>query len=109
MELKKELVNKEDLIKAITDKNENFSKRFEFSKMKILKKKEKKYKLIFKVEKCNYLNLSMYFLEKNNNFVFNREDYVGLFLNSIHPNENSKVLLYESSKGLILSALIDKI
>lgn len=101
--------NPEKIIEALLKNNANFEKRSEFSKQKYMEKKNKKYNLILKIEKCDLQNLNRLFVTDRKDYIFAREDYLAFLLNHVHPKNGDNVFIVEKTRGVVLSAFLEKI
>lgn len=106
-ELKKQGMEGKELIKNILENNQNFAKRTEFSKQKLLDRKKQKYDLYFYVESPTVYNCLEYSIAQNpRDFVFIREDAFSLFMQYADINPDSHVYICEKAHGAIHTSVL---
>jgi tRNA (adenine58-N1)-methyltransferase non-catalytic subunit len=100
--LKNSTLNREELIKTITDNNKLFDKKNEYSKLKYLKKKHSKFSKIIKVVKPSARELSeMHFEKTPAKIRFLQWDVLAQLLEKSNVKSGSNVLIIEDVMGLI--------
>lgn len=107
-ELKAETSSPDAIIGAIVANNANFEKRSEFSKQKYLDKKQRKYNLVLKVERCGIDSLNTFFVEGRKDYIFNREDYLAYLLNHVQATDGGEAFVAERARGVVLTAVLRK-
>jgi tRNA (adenine-N(1)-)-methyltransferase non-catalytic subunit len=81
----------------------------QFSREKWLRKKEQKYLVTFEVRRPNTLEIcDTHWVNCPDKICFLRSDMMGFILNHANINFDSRVLIVDNTKGLLLGALVEK-
>ena len=97
----------EEISLKVLEGNQNFHKRTEFSKQKILDRKKQKYDLYFYIERPAVYSCLEYTLNQNpKDLAFIREDTFSLFMQYADINPDSHVYVCERAQGAITASAL---
>ncbi|KAG5464425.1 hypothetical protein LSCM1_00611 [Leishmania martiniquensis] len=106
-----------ELLQTLVEKSASYRTKTTFAQEKYLKKKQKKYGTLFKVERVTVDNLAEYYVPTINpsDSVFGdarclrlRADTVALILHHSDVHHNSRVILYEKTNGALAASILTR-
>jgi tRNA (adenine-N(1)-)-methyltransferase non-catalytic subunit len=104
--MKKELKPSE-IISGLVENNEQFNKRSEYSKLKYLKKKERKYMFKIHALPATLENVHQYYFKQEHRSIGSiRWDILALLL--LYSSPLNRVLLAEQTKGILLGSALTR-
>jgi len=108
--MKSEGVQGQQIIDKLIENSESFNKRTEFSKEKYLAKKRQKHLCQFKVYKTCLDNIVETYFLKSQQYILNfRYDSLALFLHHSFVYPSSRILLFDSTHGLVLGGIRERL
>lgn len=105
--LKEDVQDGFSIVKALVENSATFHTKTAFSQAKYIKKKMKKYVGEFLLIKCDSHELCKYYYSKNT--IPFRSDTLGRMMYYSQINANSKVLVFDDHKGIVVGTVLERI
>jgi tRNA (adenine-N(1)-)-methyltransferase non-catalytic subunit len=102
-------LNESDIINSLCKNNSAFDQKTEFSKLKYIKRKQKKFQKVFRPLECTALNYCTFYLQKNPSKILNiRIDTLSQMLTLSNVRYGSRLLLVDDMSGLLTLACLER-
>ncbi|KAJ1789499.1 tRNA (adenine(58)-N(1))-methyltransferase non-catalytic subunit trm6, partial [Coemansia sp. RSA 2399] len=103
-------VSAQQIIASLTENNESFAKKTDFSKSKYIKRKQQKFMKCFTPLETTVYNLCDYFFMVNSQKIRGiRTDTLSQLLSLANVYSNARVLAVDDGQGLVVGALLSRL
>ncbi|KAJ2867224.1 tRNA (adenine(58)-N(1))-methyltransferase non-catalytic subunit trm6 [Coemansia erecta] len=103
-------VSAQEIIASLTENNESFAKKTDFSKSKYIKRKQQKFMKCFMPLETTVYNLCDYFFMVNSQKIRGiRTDTLSQLLSLANVYSNARVLAVDDGQGLVVGALLSRL
>ncbi|KAJ2747541.1 tRNA (adenine(58)-N(1))-methyltransferase non-catalytic subunit trm6 [Coemansia sp. BCRC 34301] len=102
-------VSAQEIIATLTENNESFDKKTEFSKSKYILRKQKKFMKSFVPLETSVYNLCNYFFESNPGKIRGiRADTLSQILSLANVYSNARILAVDDGQGMVIGSLLSR-
>ncbi|KAJ1995413.1 tRNA (adenine(58)-N(1))-methyltransferase non-catalytic subunit trm6 [Coemansia umbellata] len=103
-------VSAQEIIASLTENNESFARKTEFSKSKYIKRKQKKFMKSFLPMETTVHNACDFFFEANSQKIRGiRTDTLSQLLSLANVYSDARILAVDDGQGLVISALLSRL